>query len=78
MSYSRFEGYILQQTQKAILFESHYWEGALWFPTSQIAVTHDFDSMEKVIDVKTWLCRKRGIYEFTHYDADEIKRIGEN
>jgi len=73
-----FEGITLVQTGRAILFQSHYWEGALWFPTSQIEMNTTFDEpLETVIKVKAWLCRKRGVHEFTYYSEEDIRRMSE-
>jgi hypothetical protein len=73
-----FEGVALIQTARAMLFQSHYWEAPLWFPMSQIEthVTYD-EPLETVIKVKTWLCKKRGIHEFTNYSEEDIRRISE-
>lgn len=75
---STFEGFILVRTPKAILFNGHFWEGPLWFPTSQIDIVSGIDCLESVIHVKSWLCQKRGIHEFTHYSEEEITRISES
>lgn len=73
MAMSTFEGHIELNTGAAIRFRSHYWEGALWFPRSQIEVHPDNeDTGSVVIKVKDWLVKKRGLLEFTSYCADEI------
>lgn len=73
-----FEGITLVQTGRAVLFQSHYWEGPLWFPTSQIEMRTTYDEpLETVIKVKAWLCKKRGIHEFTSYSEEEIRRMSE-
>jgi len=72
MSYHTFEGTVHFYTSSALLFQSHYWEGALWFPRSQSLVFPDGD-YNQVIKIKSWLCDKNDIQEFTSYDATEIE-----
>lgn len=74
---STFEGNILRRTQRGVLFIGNYWEAPLWFPISQMAIDQDIDSLESVVKIKSWLCRKRGINEFTHYSEEEIQKIAE-
>lgn len=75
MSVTTFEGTVHVWTAKAVLFQSYYWEGPLWFPVSQSTILEDDDS--HVIKVKDWLVNKREIREFVYYDADQIERINE-
>lgn len=72
---STFEGYVVYRTGKAILFNGHYWDGALWFPLSQINVVEDPESIEWVISVADWLCNKKGLLEFSHYSEEEIENM---
>lgn len=73
-----FEGVVVAETARAILFQGHYWEAPLWFPMSQLVMKVTYDEpMEAVIKVRGWLCRKRGVQEFTHYSQEEIERIAE-
>lgn len=72
-----FEGLIWFITPKAILFQSHYWEGPLWFPMSQVEIIHNWDSEEKVVIVQPWLCNKRKIHEFVFYSEEEIEKFNE-
>lgn len=74
MTHHTFEGFIHVFTGRAMLFQSHYWDGPVWFPTSQTEIEPDGD-MFVVIRVKDWLPRKRGILEFTHYGEHDIERI---
>lgn len=67
-----FEGVILQRTARGILFQGHFWEAPLWFPSSQTTDTPDGD-FGCVFWVKDWLADKRGIYEFTYYSEEQIK-----
>lgn len=72
MAFDTFEGYVEARSPKAMLFQSHYWEAPVWFPTSQIEVEHE-ESGGVVVRVKDWLTRKRGILEFTHYTAEYLE-----
>lgn len=73
MAYHTFEGYIHVSTSGALLFQSHYWEAPLWVPKSQSYVETDPDSMEVVVKIKDWLCRKKKLMEFTFYPESEIQ-----
>ena len=71
--FSQFEGYIHATTPGAILFQSHFWEKPLWFPKSQSIIEQEIDSMESVVKVRDWLCKKNSILEFTAYSREEIE-----
>ena len=73
MAVSTFEGMILHRSARALAFQSHYWEGWLWFPNSQVEVIPDGD-YGVVIHVQEWLIKKRGILEFTHYVLEDIEK----
>lgn len=72
-----FEGLILARTNKGVLFEGNYWEGALWFPVSQVILEEDGEG-SYVMKVKDWLAKKRGCFEFTYYSLVDIERIAES
>jgi hypothetical protein len=72
---STFEGYVHMQTARALLFQSHYWEAPMWIPLSQAEVEKDFDSLETVVHVKDWLCRKKNLLEFTFYVEEDIRKM---
>jgi hypothetical protein len=74
MGVHTFEGVILQRSARALMFQSHYWEGGVWFPNSQVEVLPDGD-MSVVVHVNDWLASKRGILEFTPYSVHDIERI---
>lgn len=76
MTYRTFEGMIHFATAKAVLFEGVYWEGALWFPLSQVEIVPD-EEMTVVVKVKPWLTRKMELDEFTHYGVEEVERMKE-
>lgn len=71
-----FEGHITFSTGAAILFHGHYWEGPVWLPRSQITLIEDHDS--HVVMASDWICRVKGLEEFTYYDEQEIERINES
>lgn len=71
-----FEGRILMHTNAAVFFEGQYWEGGLWFPKSQLIIESDgLDSEYYVIKVKSWLTKKNGLLEFTHYAEPELEAM---
>lgn len=69
--WSRFEGLIHVHSGKAVLFQSWYWDAAMWLPKSQIKIHEDGD-ITFVVDVRDWLVDKRNILEFTHYSEEHI------
>lgn len=76
MAVTTFEGTIEIVTGAALRFRGVYWEGALWFPTSQVEVLPDNDDTGHVVlKVKDWLAKKRGLLEFTHYGVEEIEAM---
>ena len=70
-----FEGHVHQRTQKGVLFQSHFWDAPMWFPTSQSYSQQDGEDTV-VFRVKSWLAGKKDLEEFTYYDAETIERIG--
>lgn len=70
-----FEGIVHRMTPKAVQFEGYYWEGSLWFPTSQITLIEDEES--HILRVNDWLIRKRDLHEFTFYGAEQIEKMNE-
>lgn len=72
-----FEGYIIADTVRAVLFQSHYWHAAEWMPKSQIAIRREDDTPEVVIVATPWIAGQKGLEEFTERvapdaDADAI------
>jgi hypothetical protein len=76
MAWTTFEGYMRFRTGKAFLFESYYWEGAIWFPVSQCIIEQDGEETW-TIKVKDWLTKKNGIEEFTPYTEEDIARFND-
>lgn len=76
--WTTFEGRIELMTGAAMRFQGVYWDGALWFPLSQVEIVPDNDDTGHVIlKVKDWLAKKRGLLEFTHYCQTEIDAMNE-
>lgn len=67
-----FEGRVLFYTAKAFMFMSHYWAGPLFFPISQAQIEPDGEDTH-VVKIKSWLCEKSDIQEFTEYDEKAIE-----
>lgn len=63
MSMLTFEGRIVFGTQKAILFQGHYWHAPEWLPRSASTIKPDGEDTV-VIGIAAWLCRKNGFNEF--------------
>lgn len=70
--WSTFEGIVIQRTARGVLFQSHFWDAPLWFPSSQMEIEPDGD-LWVVARVKDWLITKKGMLEFTYYTEDAIK-----
>tara|TARA_B100001179_G_C18528400_1_gene375959 strand:+ start:276 stop:509 length:234 start_codon:yes stop_codon:yes gene_type:complete len=71
-----FEGRIQMTGGAALLFEGHYWHGSVWFPLSQVRIEDDnLDTGTVVIHIADWLCKKRGLLEFTQYQSDELEAM---
>lgn len=69
-----FEGMIINNTVKAVLFRSVYWGAPMWLPRSQIEIKNDDDG--HVVKVSPWLCNKKNLSEFKEYTAEEIEKMG--
>ena len=74
MTVATFEGYVIARSSKAVMFQSVYWDGGIWFPNSQITLEEDGD-ISLILCVNDWLTKKRDILEFTHYGSKEIEDI---
>lgn len=71
-----FEGHIIMYSSAALLFQGVYWHGAVWFPVSQTRVEDDdIENNTVVIHVNDWLPKKRGMLEFTEYQAEELEAM---
>lgn len=76
MSVHTFEGYVRFRTSKAILFQSYYWDDAVWFPASNAWTIPDGEDTW-IIQVRDWLCLKNGIDEFTPYNEEDVARFND-
>lgn len=72
--WSRFEGVVLTHSEKAIFFQSWYWEDGIWLPRSQVRMFEDGD-FSHIVDVRDWLTDKRNLMEFTPYTAQQIEAM---
>lgn len=71
-----FVGYVEHETDKAILFQDHFWEGPEWFPTSQLQMQRDYTcSLEVIINVADWLCDKNDIKEATGWEETSTRQL---
>lgn len=63
----QFEGYILHDTNRAVLFQSHYWEEPDFMPKSQIEIIRDPDTDEVVLIASSWISKQKGLKEVNYY-----------
>ncbi len=66
-----FIGYVVAETQRAVLFHDHYWENPDWMPKSQVTFHRSDDTPEVVIKASQWICGQKKIQEFAHRDATQ-------
>ena len=52
-----YSGYVVHQTEKAVLFYCEDLDEEIWFPLSQC----DLDGDETMISVPMWLVREKGL-----------------
>jgi hypothetical protein len=71
-----FIGYLLNETDRAYLFQDHFWEGNSgdWFPKSQADIIRSPDTIEVKILASAWICQKKNIDEFKYRSAEEIEK----
>lgn len=69
-----FEGYIVFETTKAIMFEGHYWHQPAFLPKSQIFVYRGLGTEEVVLEVKDWLVCKNDWDEFKEWEGEDDDR----
>lgn len=63
-----FEGFMIAETPRAWLFQSHYWEKPEFVPKSQTTILETGMSMEVVLTLSDWICGKNSFEEFTYRD----------
>ena len=59
-----FIGYVEAETDRALLFQDHWWHYAEWLPKTQISVLHDFDTHEVMVQASPWICGVKNLIEF--------------
>lgn len=66
-----FLGYIVHETQKAILFWDHFWHCADWMPKSQIIINRSDETVEVEVVATNWICEVKGVEEFKERENDD-------
>lgn len=66
-----FEGFVVMHTQRAILFQSHYWESPEWMPRSQIEYNRCWDTGEVTVVASSWICGQKDLREFEYREEQE-------
>lgn len=67
----KFIGYVVAETDRALLFQDHYWTAPDWMPKSQVEQYRDPDApMELQLEASAWICGQKNIKEFRHYVVD--------
>lgn len=74
--YTTFEGYVRFRTGSAVLFESYYWEGPLWFPLSNCYLLEDGDDTW-VIKIRNWLTKKNELHELCFVPIERINELND-
>jgi len=62
---SQFTGYVIVETQRAFMFQDHFWHIPEWVPKSQTTVINGHADAEITIKLAGWLVKKNGWKEFT-------------
>lgn len=63
-----FIGTIVAETEKAYLFQDWFWHEPDWMPKSQAEVVRVRDEMEVQLFATPWICRAKGVREFTEWN----------
>ena len=69
-----FIGYVEVETDRAYLFQDHYWQEPDWMPKTQVEVLRDYDTHEVQMLATSWICDKKGIREFESRGANDANR----
>lgn len=67
-----FIGYLVNETDKALFFQDHFWAKADWLPKSQSEVIRYIETHEVKIVASAWICDKKKIQEFQYRSEEEI------
>jgi hypothetical protein len=65
----QFIGYVEVETDRAYLFQDHYWDEPDWMPKTQVEVLRNYDTSEVQILATSWICSKKGLREFESREA---------
>ena len=68
----QFIGYVIGYTNRAVLFQDHYWHKPDWMPRSQIQLYFDPDSIEATVYATPWICKQKEISESQERTEEEI------
>lgn len=68
----QFIGFILGHTNKAVLFQDHYWHVPDWMPRSQIDLYYDPESIEATILASEWICGQKKMQEYQERTEEQI------
>lgn len=66
----QFIGFIEAETQRAYLFQDHFWHGPEWLPKSQAEVVEQEGSHEVVIFASSWISSRADLTEFAERKND--------
>lgn len=62
-----FIGWVEAVTNKAILFQGHFWHASEWLPFSQVTCEPLPGTDETVVAVSEWMARTKGISEWKEH-----------
>lgn len=69
-----FEGFVIAETDRALLFQSHYWLNADWLPRSQITILREIDTHEIRVLASNWICLQKNIEEFKMRNNEDVNK----
>lgn len=59
-----FIGFIEVETDRALLFQDHFWHEPDWMPKSQVEIMREYDTHEVKLIATAWICEKKELKEF--------------
>lgn len=71
----QFIGYLLAETNRALLFQDHFWESSTWMPKSQIDVFRDSSTFEVRIKASDWISRQKCLREGRTMLREEFEAV---
>jgi hypothetical protein len=69
---NEFIGYIVAETQRAYLFQDHYWTNPDWMPKSQVETLRDDETHEVRLRASGWISEQKGIQEFQYRAVEAL------